>query len=61
MDSWPYWLFEENIAIVNEILEDEESKNKNEESGSSMPNTGDLMKNASNMTNSMGNFNFPKF
>ena len=26
MDEWPYWMFEENINIVNEIIEDEENK-----------------------------------
>ena len=23
MDNWPYWLFEENVKLVNEILEEE--------------------------------------
>ena len=24
MDEWPYWMLEENINIVNEIIEEEE-------------------------------------
>ena len=24
MDNWPYWLFEENVKLVNEILEEED-------------------------------------
>jgi hypothetical protein len=60
MDSWPYWMFEENIKIVNEIIEEEDRNSKNEEEGMSMPNTGDIMKNASSMTSNLGNFNFPK-
>ena len=23
MDMWPYWMFEENIKLVNEIIEEE--------------------------------------
>ncbi len=60
MDAWPYWLFEENIKIVNEIIEEEDKNNKSEEEGMSMPNTGDIMKNASSMTSNLGNFNIPK-
>ena len=60
MDTWPYWLFEENIKIVNEIIEDEDKNNRSEEESMSMPNTGDIMKNASNMTSNFSNFNFPK-
>ena len=59
MDEWPFWMFEENIKIVNEII-DEEEKNRKDESGT-LPNTNDLMKNASNMTSNFSNFNFPKF
>ena len=32
MDEWPYWLFEENIKIVNDINKEEEEKQKNSES-----------------------------
>lgn len=57
MDEWPYWMLEENINIVNEILEDEEKQRKTDEDQqkSSMPNmdTGSMMK---NMTNSMPKF-----
>lgn len=57
MDEWPYWMLEENINIVNEILEDEEKQRKTDEDQqkSSMPNmdTGSMMR---NMTNSMPKF-----
>ena len=61
MDDWPFWMFEENIKIVNEIIDEEEKNRKNEEGGTQMPNTNDMMKNASNMTSNFGNFNFPKY
>jgi hypothetical protein len=41
MDEWPYWMFEENIKIVNEIIEEEERNQEKSNKGS----------------NSMGNFN----
>jgi hypothetical protein len=28
MDEWPFWMFEENIKIVNQIFEDEEKNRK---------------------------------
>ena len=28
MDEWPFWMFEENIKIVNQIFADEESQRK---------------------------------
>ncbi len=57
MDEWPYWMLEENINIVNEIIDEEENNRKKEEDQqkSSMPNmdTSSMMK---NMTNSMPKF-----
>lgn len=57
MDEWPYWMLEENINLVNEIIEDEDKQRKSDEDQqkSSMPNmdTGSMMK---NMTNSMPKF-----
>ncbi len=57
MDEWPYWMLEENINLVNEIIEEEDKQRKTEEDQqkSSMPNmdTGSMMK---NMTNSMPKF-----
>jgi len=62
MDEWPYWMLEENINIVNEIIEEEDNQKKKDEEQqqSSMPNmdTGSMMKNAQNMTNNM---QMPKF
>jgi len=53
MDEWPYWLFEENIKIVNEILEEEERKRKKEEEEyqSKIPNinANSLMRESSNI------------
>lgn len=32
MDEWPYWMFEENIVIINELTEEEENQRKKQES-----------------------------
>ena len=60
MDEWPYWMLEENINIVNEILEEEDKQRKTDEDQqrSSMPNmdTSSMMKSASSMTNNMPKF-----
>ncbi len=65
MDNWPFWMFEENISLVNEILEEEESNRKKQEGEQSknIPNmdTSSMMKNMSNATPNMGNFSMPKF
>ena len=62
MDEWPFWMFEENIKIVNEIVEEEEKERKKEEDKqqTQMPNfdANSMMRNAQNMTSNM---NFPKF
>jgi hypothetical protein len=31
MDEWPFWMFEENIKLVNEIIEEEDSEKKKQE------------------------------
>jgi len=58
MDDWPFWMLEENIKIVNEILEEEEKHRKTEEDSqkTNMPDTNSMMKNASSLTS-----NLPKF
>jgi hypothetical protein len=50
MDDWPFWQFEENIKIANEIIEDKEKNRKKQEEGQKqqMPNM-----NTSQYTNSM--------
>ncbi len=57
MDEWPFWMFEENIKLVNEIIEEEESNRKKEEEGQqkNMPNfdANSMMKNASSMASSI--------
>jgi hypothetical protein len=60
MDEWPYWMFEENINIVNEIIEDEENQRKKDEESqsTSIPDTSSMMKSAQNMTSNM---QMPKF
>lgn len=54
MDRWPFWMFEENVKLVNEILEEEDSKRSSQEEDS-MGNfdTNSMMRNASNMTSNM--------
>jgi hypothetical protein len=63
IDIWGFWMFEENIKLVNEIIEDEESsrKKQEQEQTQNMPNYGDSFKGASNFANNVGNFQMPKF
>ena len=60
MDEWPFWMFEENIKLVNEIVEEEDNNRKKDEEGQqkNMPNfdANSMMKNESNMTNNMPKF-----
>ena len=60
MNEWPFWLLEENIKLVNEILEEEDKNQKREEGDQrgSMPDTNSMMKSAQSMT---GNMQMPKF
>jgi len=53
MDEWPYWMLEENIKIVNEIVEEEEKQRKKDEGKQSASNfnPGSVMKDASSMMN----------
>jgi hypothetical protein len=44
IDEWPFWMFEENIKIVNELTDEEEQQRKSDES-------------QQNKTTNMGNFN----
>lgn len=48
IDNWPFWLLEENIKIVNELIEEEEKHRKKEDSSMKMPNF-----NPSSMMNSV--------
>jgi hypothetical protein len=59
IDMWPFWMFEENVKLVNEIIEEEESNRKKQEGEQTkgMPDTGQMMKNMSNVGS---NFNIPK-
>jgi hypothetical protein len=31
IDEWPFWMFEENIRIVNELTEEEDKQRKKQE------------------------------
>ena len=57
MDEWPFWMFEENIKLVNEIIEEEETNRKKQEGEQQkgMPNfdANSMMRNASSMANSI--------
>ena len=57
MDEWPFWMFEENIKLVNEIVEEEETNRKKQEQDQQkgMPNfdPNSMMRNASSMANSI--------
>lgn len=57
IDSWAFWMFEENIKLVNEISEEEENnrKKQEDEQSKSMPNfdANSMMRNAQNMSNNI--------
>lgn len=57
IDNWPYWMFEENISLVNEIIEEEETNRKKQENeqSKSMGNMGNFDTNSmmKNMTNNI--------
>jgi hypothetical protein len=59
---WAFWMFEENVKLINEILEEEESnrKKQEEEEGKQQQYNGfdpsTAMKSTQNMMN-----NVPKF
>ena len=52
IDQWPFWMFEENIKLVNEISEEEEDSRKKQEKEqqNSMPNfdPNSMMRNMTN-------------
>lgn len=55
IDSWPYWMLEENIKIVNELTEEEEKERKKQEKEQKTPgmnfNPNSMMNSISSMTN----------
>jgi ABC-type lipoprotein export system ATPase subunit len=62
MNMWPFWQFEENIKIINELHEEEkkEQEKQSAEQNKNMPNMNadKYMKQMGNMQNS---FKPPKF
>jgi hypothetical protein len=60
IDKWPFWMLEENISIVNEIVEEEENSRKKQEEtqNKQMPNMdpNSMMRNMQSMTS-----NIPKY
>ena len=55
MDYWPFWMFEENIKLVNQLIEEEERQRKTEEDKqkTNMPNmnTSSMMSGMSSIAN----------
>ena len=55
IDQWPFWMFEENISIVNELTEEEEKQRKKEEEKQQMNtpnfNPGSYMRDIGNISN----------
>jgi hypothetical protein len=53
IDSWPYWMLEENIKIVNEITDEEEKEKKKQEKEQKTPgmnfNPNSMMSSMSSM------------
>lgn len=59
IDEYPYWLFEENIKIINKMIEEDGEATSNsvgEQSMPKMPNVGDYMKSAESITSGFKNF-----
>ena len=52
IDDWPFWMFEENIRIINELTEEEEKQRKKQE-GEQQKNTPNF--NPNSYMNSMNN------
>ncbi len=55
IDGWPFWMFEENIRIINELTEEEEKQRKKQE-GEQQKNTpnfnpGSYMSSMNSMSN----------
>ncbi len=55
IDNWPFWMFEENISIINELNE-EENKGRKTDQDEQMKSMGNMnpssyMKSMSNMSN----------
>ena len=57
IDEWPFWMFEENIKLVNEIIEEEnkEHEKQQEKQQDSTPNfdSNQMMRNMNSMTNNI--------
>jgi len=55
IDNWPFWMFEENISLINEIQEEENKGQKSQEDEQSKAmgsmNPSSYMKSMSGMTN----------
>jgi hypothetical protein len=64
MDEWPFWMLEENVKLVNEIIAEEETNRKKQEDDQSKGmgnfNANSMMSSANDMTRSLTN-NTPKF
>jgi len=53
IDNWPFWMFEEVIKIINDIVEEEnkDQKKQKDDSGMGNFNPSSYMKSMSNMSN----------
>jgi len=53
IDSWPFWMLEENIKIVNELTDEEEKQRKKDDGSQKMPNfnPSSMMSSVSSMAN----------
>jgi hypothetical protein len=64
MDNWPFWMLEENVKLVNEIIEEEETQRKKQEDeqgkGMGNFNANSMMSSAGDMTRNLTS-NAPKF
>jgi hypothetical protein len=60
IDFWPFWMFEENVKLVNEIVEEEDKQRKKDEESQQKQygnfDANSMMKSAQNMTGNMPKF-----
>jgi hypothetical protein len=55
IDMWAFWMLEENISIINEIIDEEDRKSKESEENNPIPNFNPNQFNSGIDMNNIGN------
>jgi len=60
IDIWPFWMFEENVKLVNEIVDEEEKQRKKDEDAQQKQmgnfDANSMMKSAQGFSSNMPKF-----